>query len=298
MDVKVIGISAALGSAASWAIGSILFKRIGETASPLAMTMLKGLVSVVLLGLVLLFIGFIEVTPYNLMLLVFSGLLGIAIGDTLFFAALRDLGPVALVVFFMLGNIFTAIIAIFTLGQIPSHWEWVGILMTVGGVAAVIWKQITRDERQQPTKIRGIIYGTLFMLSMSLSTIVAAKVLESMTTIRDSFGVTFIRMAAGLGGIFLFGLTTNQLRAWTNPFKDLKIVLFFIGSVCVVTFGGFWLSTLAIQKIDVAIAQSLGATEPLFTLPLAFFFLREKISIHEITGTAMTVIGVIILCIK
>jgi len=41
-DVRLLGMSAALGSAASWAIGSILFKRIGETVTPFGMTLSKG----------------------------------------------------------------------------------------------------------------------------------------------------------------------------------------------------------------------------------------------------------------
>jgi predicted methyltransferase len=38
---NVIGITAALGSAASWAVGSFLFKSLGEVFSPLAMTLSK-----------------------------------------------------------------------------------------------------------------------------------------------------------------------------------------------------------------------------------------------------------------
>src|SRR5882672_4101026 len=87
MTTPAIGIAAALGSAGSWALGAILFKRIGESMSPLAMTLVKSAVSVVFLGIALLFLGFSNVTPQNLWLMIASGLVGIAIGDTLFFAA-------------------------------------------------------------------------------------------------------------------------------------------------------------------------------------------------------------------
>ncbi len=44
------GITAALVSAASWAVGSFLFKSLGEVFSPLAMTLSKGVFSLVKLS--------------------------------------------------------------------------------------------------------------------------------------------------------------------------------------------------------------------------------------------------------
>ena len=40
--MQIIGIGAALTSAAAWALGAILFKKIGEKASPFGMTLTKG----------------------------------------------------------------------------------------------------------------------------------------------------------------------------------------------------------------------------------------------------------------
>ena len=91
-DLKLLGMGAALASAASWAIGSILFKRIGETVTPFGMTLSKGAVSSLLLGGVLFATGYGDLPGEALGLLLLSGMLGIAIGDTLFFAALQDLG--------------------------------------------------------------------------------------------------------------------------------------------------------------------------------------------------------------
>ena len=70
MDLRVIGLAAALGSAASWAVGSILFKQIGEKLSPLAMTLAKGTISVILLALVLVFAGYGTVEVKSLLLLI------------------------------------------------------------------------------------------------------------------------------------------------------------------------------------------------------------------------------------
>jgi len=84
LDDNIIGAAAALGSAASWAVGSVLFKMLGDKLEPVALTFAKGLLGVVMLGAALLFVGFQPVKYDAILLLTFSGLLGIAIGDTFF----------------------------------------------------------------------------------------------------------------------------------------------------------------------------------------------------------------------
>lgn len=288
----MIGISAALGSAASWAVGSILFKRIGETVTPFGMTLSKGIVSIFLLGAVLLFIGYDSISTSSVIMLCISGVLGITIGDTLFFAALRDLGPNTLIVFFMIGQIMTALLAVVFLGEIPPLKAWVGIVMTIIGIATVLWIKIMGEGGKGATGIRGIILGALFMISMSFSVIIAKPALASMSTI----WATFIRMTAGTLGMLAFGMATRKVGEWLNPLRETKIILFFIASVCVVTFGGFWLSIVAIKYVDVAIANTVGATEPLFIIPLALIYLKERISALEILGTLLAVCGVILIC--
>jgi drug/metabolite transporter (DMT)-like permease len=70
---------------------------------------------------------------------------------------------------------------------------------------------------------------------------------------------------------------------------------FFLISVAVVTFGGFWLSLLAIDKIDVSIANTLNATEPLFVLPLAAFVLKERITRVVVFGALLTFVGIVLI---
>ena len=64
------------------------------------------------------------------------------------------------------------------------------------------------------------------------------------------------------------------------------------------TFGGFWLSLVAIRYADVSIASTLNSTEPLFVLPLAAFFLKERISFRAVLGSVATVAGIALLVMK
>lgn len=290
MDYKVIGISAALCSAASWAVGSILFKRLGESISSLAMTLAKGGVSVVLLALMLALVGYQGMEQQSLLLLILSGVLGITLGDTFFFEALQDLGPHTLVLLLMLGQVFTVILAVIFLGETPTPEVWVGIVMVVLGIGIVLHAKLSGGW--QVSGLRGIAFGLLSVLCMSVSIIVAKQGLESVSALQ----ATFIRMLSGTTGMFFFGMATQRLGRWMATFNDLKLAGSFLLAVCVVTFGGFWLSLVAIKYVDVSIANTLSSTEPLFILPLAAIYLKERVSLRALIGTVITVGGIVILC--
>lgn len=292
MDLRAIGLVAALGSAASWAIGSILFKRLGEKISPLAMTLAKGIVSVILLALVLVLFGYGQIQIKPLLLLVVSGLLGIALGDTFFFEALQDLGAHTLVLFGLLGQVLTVVLAVLFLHEQPTQIAWLGIALVIWGLGIVLYDKLSDTE--QNTGIKGITFGLLSVICMSGSIIIAKEGLESVSTLE----ATFIRMVAGTTGMLFFGLSTRRLGRWVIPFQDLKLGGLFLFSVLVVTFGGFWLSLVAIKYVDVSVANTLNQTEPLFVLPLAAIFLKEKITFQGIIGTMVATGGVILLCLN
>ena len=292
MDYEAVGMMAALGSAASWAVGSILFKRLGEKISPLAMTLAKGVISVILLGLTLVLTGYNSLPQQALLLLIVSGLLGIALGDTFFFAALQDLGPHLLVLLLMLGQVLTIIFALLFLGETPTLLTWWGIVLVISGIGLVMWTRLRLSEEKQASRLRGIAWGLLSVLCLSLSIILAKKGLESISAIQ----ATFIRMLAGTTGMMFFGLGTGQIKRWVKPFKDFQLSGLFLVSVGIITFGGFWLSLVAIKYVDVSVANTLNSTEPLFVLPLAAVFLKEKIGFNSIIGTAIATLGIVFIC--
>ena len=286
MDPQLIGMAAALGSAASWALGSVLFRRLGDELPPVALTFAKGSASVVLLGALLLLMGFNSLSAEAWWLLILSGLLGIAVGDTLFFLALNHLGAHAVVILFTLGQVLTVILAVLWLGEQPRPLDWAGIALILGGVSVVMWLRMRGEGGR--TGIAGVIYGLLSVAAMAVSIILAKEALTSTGSVQ----ATFVRMLAGTAGIFLFGHLTGQLRGRLQPLRQPGFFGFFLLSVVVVTFGGFWLSLAAIAYLDVAIANTLNATEPLFVLPLAALVLKEKITLPVVMASLATVIGI------
>ena len=277
--------AAALGSAASWALGSILFKKLGDELPPIALTFAKGVAGAVLLALAMAPLGFQPMELRPLLLLMLSGLLGIAAGDTFFFMALRNLGAHAIVVLLTLGQVLTLLLAVLWLGERPSPMQWLGIALVVTGVTIVMWLRLG-DEGS--SGLTGLAWGLAAVVAMAVSIVIAKEALASV----DSMQATLVRMAAGTAGIALFGQATGQLAGFLKPLLKPRFAGFFLLSVGVITFGGFWLSLLAVAKVEVAIANTLGSTEPLFVLPLAAVLLKETITLGVVLGSTLAVLGI------
>jgi drug/metabolite transporter (DMT)-like permease len=211
VDLRIVGMAAALGSAAAWAIGSILFKRLGEHLSPVAMTLAKGSLSVLLLGFALLFTGATQFSTQAWLLLIASGLCGIAFGDTFFFAALRRLSPHTLVILLMSGQVLTVLLAVIFLGERLQLAQWGGIALVILGIGIVVW-----EKSQEQSSWQGILFGLLAVACMSVSLLLAKVALTEATAMRDTLQATAIRMASGLVGIvaaYSAGLSLSAIHS-------------------------------------------------------------------------------------
>lgn len=283
---QLLGIAAALGSAASWAVGAVLFKRVGEEMSPVGMALAKGAMSVVLLGLAVCAFGFLPMESTAMWQLVLSGLIGIAIGDILFFRALQHLTAVAMLVLMVVGQVLTILLALVFLHEVPSAMEWVGMGFVLAGVCVALSADLGGEKRS--SSWRGVMFGLASVACMSVSVIITKGPVEHLPSLQ----ATFVRMAAGTLGVFAAGLVSGQMGGWLAPLRNGRFFMNFLMAVCVVTFGGFWLSVFAIKHLDVAVANTLNSTEPIFVIPLAYFVLKETISVRSVIGAVSVVTGV------
>lgn len=291
MDREYIGIAAALISSAAWAAGAILYKKLGEKISSFGMNLAKGVINLVLMAIPLAFSNIAAIKSDAFILLGISGLLGISLGDTFFFEALQKVGPHVMVLLALLGQVLTVMFAIFFLDERLTLTMWIGVMMVVSGIAVVLYSRISDTTKKHSAS--GMIYGLLSVLCMSVSVIIAKKGLSSVSAIQG----TFIRMLWGTAGLLLWGGVTRRLRISMAPLAEVRVMKKFLLLACLISFSGFWLFHVAIKYTDVTIANTLSSTEPLFVIPLAAYFLKEKISLVSIAGTLLSVTGIVLLCL-
>ena len=285
----LLGSGAALGSAMAWAMGSILYRKIGDAASPLGMNLGKGLLGLCLIGVWLLFVGVEPMDTRSVVYLSISGLLGIALGDTFFFMALVRIDPRQTLLLGTVGQVFTVLLALLFLGERPTALTWIGIVLVLGGVTWVLRERLPRESRERrKVRVAGIAYGLIAAVLMSSSVITAKVGVATVPTVQ----ATALRLLSGMVGLGLYGLATRDLRAWLQPFTDVSLLRSIIVAVVVTIFGGFWLSIVSLKHIDASAATILTSTEPLFVLPLVVLFLGERVSFKAVLGASVAVGGV------
>lgn len=296
MGTTAVGILVALGAAASWALCGVLFKRLGERLDPMGMTAVKSLVSAALLLPVLLVLqGWPAADGGTLLRLVASGVIGIAIGDCFFFAALGRLSPLLLTILLLTcPNVFTGILGVLCLGEMPSVAVWCGIVLIMAATALLMFP-VDASSGGRST-MRGIVYGIVSFICSSVSTVIAKPAMTGAAAL-SPFAVTFYRMLSG--GIVLAALAacTGKTALWAKPFRDVRYSAGFLGVTALVAFGGFGLSMAAFKYLDVVVAGALLSLEPLFVLPFMILFGHHKARLRELAGMALAVVGVLLIAL-
>jgi drug/metabolite transporter (DMT)-like permease len=212
------------------------------------------------------------------------------VGDTLFFMALNRLGAQAVVLLLTLGQVLTVLLAVLWLGERPGLAGWFGILLVISGVGLVMWRRIGDDPGR--TQRIGVWCGLGAVVCMAVSIVIAKQALDAGV---NSVAATLVRMLAGTVGAAALGIVTGQRVGALRPALTPRFIGFFLLSVAVVTFGGFWLSLFAVEHAGVAIASTLGSLEPVLVLPFAAVMLRERITRPVFAGSVAATVGAILL---
>jgi drug/metabolite transporter (DMT)-like permease len=271
-----------------WAVAAILFRRVGDHVSAMGINLGKGMVALICLGILLLFAGdFSTIGDESLTALALSGLIGICFGDTLYFLTLVRLGPRRTLLLGAMIPVTTALIAVAFLHERVTGMAWLGVLCTIAGVTYVLWQRAPEGGNQQ-VRQAGLFYGILFVLANALG-IIAAKVGVSDVPAMEA---TFIRQIFAIAGLTFWGLMVRDLLGWVAPLKDRRVLKVLVMAAVIGAFLGTWLSIVALKYTHAAVAASLNSTSPLFILPLAAFLLKERVSVREVVGAVVAVVGV------
>lgn len=297
-----VGVAAALGSTASWALCGVLFKQLGERLDPLGMTAAKSVAAAFLLAPVVIWLTFFDggqaasravgTSGSSMWLLALSGLLGIAIGDSLFFAALSQLSPLLLSILLLAcPDLFAGLLGVLCLGEMPSAPVWLGIAAVMTAMGFLVIPAALGEKGTVRSTARGIVFAVLSLICTSLSMVIAKPVLANV----NPFAATMWRMAAGGVALVVFGAATGRMRKWRAAFADLRYAGGFVAVTAIVAFGGFGLSLAAVKYLDLVVASALMSLEPLFILPFMILFGRHRTCVREVIAMALAVAGVLVI---
>lgn len=295
----------ALGGASLWSISSLLFAR--SRSAPLAVNLAKNLVAALALTLTLAVVAtqagraFLSADTHALGLLAVSSLVGLVLGDTFHFRALRAVGARKALVLETLAPVFAALLAWVLAGETLGLRELAGMALTLLGVVMVVGERRI-DERvlERGTVLAGALYGTLAALGQAVGATLSKSAIAHLSSLPGSSASPaleaamlrlWVALALGLGVLALSRARRREARHAFEP-AELKLLA---PAGLLATYGGMWMSLLAFQHTSVAVASTLLALSPVLILPLAHFVQREHVSRQAVAGALVSVGGVALL---
>jgi drug/metabolite transporter (DMT)-like permease len=284
MSDHAIGVAMALGTAVVWSMAVLLLRRGGQFG-PIATNLFKNTVGSVLIALTLLVVGpedLLAIAPTDAVMLVVSGVLGIAIGDILFLAALARLGAAWMAVIDCAYAPTVVVIAVLWLGEPFGVAFAVGVSLVALGLVIASW----RRGSDEPVA-SGMLLGLISIVVVAVAVVIAKPALGRTGLI----AATAVRLFAGLFGQILVQIMSRRGRRAFAIFKQpLAWKTLLPASVL-----GTWLSMIlwlgGIKYTEASTAAVLNQTATIFTLVGARFILLEPVPARRWWGAVIAAAG-------
>lgn len=285
---------AALAAALLWAVATVMFGRLGKSLSPPVLNLAKGAIALVLLALTLVVLGqsTAGLDRSAVVVLALSGVIGIGLGDTAYFAAINDLGPRRALLLETLAPPLAALLALVFLKETLSLGSWLGMAVTLAGVVWVIAERVPGAAGMGQAQSRGVLFGVLAALGQATGAVMSRAVLAD--TAVDPLWSTLLRLMGGavmiLGILRYQGPIAGQLRPLRSPRLLAGVAL----AAVLGTYLAIYLQQTALKYAATGVAQALTSTSPLFVLPLAAV-MGDRVSPRAIAGAVVALVGIGIL---
>jgi len=290
---------AALLTAVFWTVTALAFEAASRKIGSMVVNLLRLGIGFCFLTI---FVWFyrgqllpLDATPHAWFYLALSGLVGFVFGDLCLFQAFVVVGARISMLLMALAPPLTALIGWIVLGETLSPGSWIGMVLTISGIALVVLKRHTLAESNggfRKVKFNYPVWGIMLGLGGAIGQ--AAGLVLSKVGMQgyDTFASTQIRVIAGVAGFSvlftLMGFWKHAYRALNKrkPMLQLSLGAFF-GPFLGVSF-----SLIAIKYADTGIASTIMSIVPVLIIPPSMILYGEKVTIREAAGAVLAVTGV------
>ena len=286
MDVKKTGVLAILGASLMWSVEPI-FAKLAYANSDFIQT--SGIRAIVVAVIALLYVlitnkGKLKVKREHLPKLVYIGIAGTVFADLLYLFALTKIPVINAVLIGHMQPIFIILIGFFILKEDRlTRNDYIGILiMIVAGVLVTTKTAGNISEMRFGTM--GDIYVVMATVAWSTTAIVMRKYLIKL----NSGVVTFYRYAVA-STVFVVYLLIGSSLVLANIYQVLVGIVVGVGTI---------LYYEGLKRIKAAQVSALELSTPFFAVVFAFFVLREKATVMQVSGIILLVVGILLLSRK
>lgn len=272
----LIGVASALGAALCWTVASALWRRLPTSLGPARLNLLKNLLALgfqLPLVLVLTLSGRqLPAPPGAVVLLLLSGVVGIALGDSFFFAALRRLGTRRTLTFDAGGPAVTAAAGAVLLAEVPAPRQWLGIGL-ISLAVLLVARQKPDSGRLGPGagvvptggQPEGVVCALAALLCGAGGALLARAALRTVTL--SPLQAATIRL--GAAALVLLPLLGRLPPPGRLPLPAQRRWPLLLTATLLGTSAGIVLQQLALDRLEGGLAVALLATAPVMAVPLA-----------------------------
>ena len=283
---EIFGLSCSL----VWAVNSLMVRTQSQAIPPAMMNGIRCAVATVFFWAMLPFgpplSSYSLVTGTEWALLVGGLLIGMAVGETMYLAAIREIGvsrAMALSGTFPLSTFFFE----WALLQNPfSRRFFLGICLVAVGVI-FLSSRSRQPARERPDRlVLGTFLALFACLLWGLSTVMLKPAIANMTSVQANS----VRVPLTAAVLFL-------ARAWAGPVMRIRDIdrraLFIVAASGIVGVGGgSLLYVMAIARIGPAKMATLASVSPVLGMLMSVFLLKEKLTLPLLAGVILCVGGV------
>jgi len=296
----MMGVIYALTAALAWAGSSTIIKSITTKIDVLSLSALRLCVASLLLFAVISLSGriteFINTPLMPLVYVIISGIIGLAVGDTVFIKSLSYLDvsrafPIAQCAY----PVFTMLLAVSLLGESFTWVTGLGTFLVLLGIYLITstWKASGINSTSGRISGKGIVLALIAGIVWAVATVTLKLGVMDM----DPLVAGAIRISSAAIVLLSFALSQRkrgalQLRKYGSPSLALALTSGFISPGM-----GMVFFIIAIQLLGAGKTAVLSATSPLFLLPFSVFILKERLTRLTLIGIFTGVTGICLVAI-
>ncbi len=284
---------AALLTAIFWTVTALAFEGATKRVGPFAVNLIRLLFAFVFLSILSYFsrgLAFpVDATGHIWLWLGLSGVVGFILGDYFLFASYPIIGSRMAMLMMTLAPPMAAFFGWLALGETMSLKGLAGMSLVISGIAIAIWNMPNGEKKiKLKFPIRGLIYGFIGALGQGGGIVLSKYGMGQY----DAFAATQIRVIVS---IFGFAIIISFLKRWKNvsdTFRNKPAIRGIIVGSVFGPFLGVSFSLLAVQNTSTGAASTIMAIVPVLIILPAVVLYKQKVSLAEIIGAFLSVIGV------
>ncbi len=221
-----------------------------------------------------------------------SAMVGIFMGDTAFYAALRRLGPRRTGILFATNAPMAALLGFIFLGERLPMSTTAGCALIMAGVFLAVFHGTTSVQRHAFEQVRGplstgVALGLLAALCQAVSLVLVRPVLASGV---DPVAASALRVGTAALALSAVLLIRNPVLHSDSPLTKRLVAQVALSGLVGMALGMTFLLA-ALAHGPAGLVSTLSATSPILILPVLWVATRERPAPGAWAGAALAVLG-------